>query len=249
MKKTGYLLAVGALFSVLNCAQAADWSSTNIQLLYGHDYNFGSADNGKADARTITLEHASGWEYGDNYFFTDLVRETNGLEESSAYGEFYTRLGMDKILGTQRPAGDLFQGLSAGLGINLGEDFEVWLYGLSSNWNLPGFNFFQVDFYAYDDKRGSLDTTYQITPCWDADFMLGNTRWVFHGFADFIGARGEGTKHQILAQPQLLLDVGNLLFARDDRLLAGIEYSYWKNKYGVEGVDDEVAQAMLKWIF
>ncbi len=239
----------GFLFFISGLLQAAEWSNTDIQLLYGEDYNFGSAPNGKADIRTITLEHASGWKYGDNYFFFDLTEETNGTEDTAVYGEYYTRLNLNKILARPIPVENFYQGTSIGLGINHGEDFQVSLYGLSTNWNIPGLNYFQMDFYAYDDMKGSLRTTYQITPAWDADFNLGATRWVFHGFADFIGSRGAGTVRQTLVQPQLLLDIGKLLFAEQDRLLAGVEYHYWKNKFGVDGADDDVVQGMIKWNF
>src|SRR5690554_2962107 len=61
------VFALGTLGAVT--AQAADrYSSTNVQILYGQDYELGE------EKRTImTLEHASGWEYGDNFFFVDVT--------------------------------------------------------------------------------------------------------------------------------------------------------------------------------
>ena len=32
-------------------------------------------------------------------------------------------------------------------------------------------------------------------------------------------------------------------------LFVGVEYQYWKNKYGVDGVDENVVQMMAKWFF
>ena len=29
----------------------------------------------------------------------------------------------------------------------------------------------------------------------------------------------------------------------------GIEYQIWRNKYGLKDIDEDVAQAMIKWIF
>ena len=50
----------------------------------------------------------------------------------------------------------------------------------------------------------------------------------------------------LLAQPQLLLDLGNLWGAKD-KLFAGVEYQYWHNKFGVDGVDESLPQVMLLW--
>ncbi|MCK5190998.1 MAG: hypothetical protein KAR12_13175, partial [Methylococcales bacterium] len=42
---------------------AFDWTSSNVQLLYGSDFEFGDRDR-----TTITVEHAHGWKYGQNFF-------------------------------------------------------------------------------------------------------------------------------------------------------------------------------------
>ncbi|WDE13133.1 hypothetical protein [Thalassomonas haliotis] len=39
----------------------------------------------------ITLQQASGWTYGDNFFFIDHLNDPNenGFEDNALYGEFY----------------------------------------------------------------------------------------------------------------------------------------------------------------
>ena len=50
------------------------------------------------------------------------------------------------------------------------------------------------------------------------------------------------------AAPRLLLDLGHFR-GTPGHLFAGIEYQPWRNKFGIEGVDEDVAQVMLKWVF
>jgi len=62
------------LTAMANTAQSEDFSTTNVQVLYGanfHDPFFGyNTTDGKLT--TVTLEHFGTWAYGDNYFFVDV---------------------------------------------------------------------------------------------------------------------------------------------------------------------------------
>jgi nucleoside-specific outer membrane channel protein Tsx len=67
-----------------------EWSSTNVQLLSGDGFELGSSRH-----NTITLEHADGWRYGENFLFIDVIQRSNiGLE---VYGEWYPRLSLNKL--------------------------------------------------------------------------------------------------------------------------------------------------------
>jgi hypothetical protein len=52
-----------------------------------------------------------------------------------------------------------------------------------------------------------------------------------------------------LFQPQLRLDLGELLGTNANQLFVGIEYQYWKNKLGEKGTDDNAAQFLAVWRF
>ena len=52
----------------------------------------------------------------------------------------------------------------------------------------------------------------------------------------------------MLTQPQLLFDVGALQGQRD-KLMLGVEWWYWKNKYGIEGQDESAPQAEVIYYF
>lgn len=220
-------------------AQAADrWSSTNVQVLYGETYELGP------ETRTIlTLEHASGWEYGDNFFFVDVTDfEDEGTE---LYGEFASRLSLSKISGRKIGVGPLADVLLAGQ-LEFGEGLRTYLYGIGTSWTIPGFAFFNLDFYVRDEQGLDGNPTWQITPSWLVPFGVGPVKASFGGFIDFAGSQGD-REESIIGAPQLLVDVGNF-WGAPDRLHAGIEYQFWRNKFGIDGVDEDVVQLMVKWV-
>ena len=79
-------------------------------------------------------------------------------------------------------------------------------------------------------------------------FSVGRVDVEFAGFIDFIGSRGAGTVYQVLSQPQLRIDIGKP-FGRKGQLYAGIEYQYWRNKFGDDGVNESHPQLLLVWKF
>lgn len=220
-------------------AEAAErWSSTNLQLLYGDNYELGPKE------RTIlTLEHASGWEYGDNFFFVDVTDFED--EGTSLYGELLSRLSLSKISGRKIGVGALSDVLLAGH-LEFGEGVRTYLYGIGTNWDLPGFAFFKLDFYVRDEPDLRASPTWQITPSWLLPFQIGPVKASLGGFVDFAGSQGE-RESSIVGAPQLLVDIGNF-WGAPDRLHAGIEYQFWRNKFGIDGVDEDVVQLMLKWV-
>lgn len=231
-------LTLFGLFGVTN-AQAADrWSSTNLQLLYGENYALGP------ETRTIlTLEHASGWEYGDNFFFVDVTDfEDEGTE---LYGELTSRLSFSKISGRQIGAGPLADVLLAGQ-LEFGEGLRTYLYGLGTSWNLPGFAFFNLDFYVRDEPRLRATPTWQITPSWLLPFQIGTVKASLGGFIDFAGSQGT-REASIVGAPQLLVDLGNF-WGTPDRLHGGVEYQFWWNKFGIDDENESVVQLMVKWV-
>ncbi len=246
-----WILFVGVIVTApIQTVMAAEWSSTDVQLLYGNNYKLGSNAPGDTSITTVTLQHASGWEYGDNYFFFDLTAETNGAERADIYGEYYPRLSFGKITGTDMSVGILKDVLLSG-GINYGTDLIVALYGISFDLNIPAFDWFRFDVQAFDTVKGTTGReklTYQLTPSWSAPINIGPAKFEFSGFIDIIGPTGGGSKIQFLTQPQLRLDVGNF-FDKPGKFYAGIEYQYWHNKFGVDGVDDHVPQLLMMYKF
>jgi len=244
------LLTILIIFSSFLQTQpcyAFDWTSTNIQQLYGWGFELGDSER-----YTTTIEHANGWKYGQNFFFVDLTeRDDVGLE---VYAEVYSYLSFNKILGTNLSLGPL-KDISFFAGLNISNEpeddhYSAYLAGLSLDLSNQYFDYLQIDIAAFkaDDVKNKYGL--QITPVWSIPFELGSLKFKFRGFTDFRTANtsNSGNFH-ILAQPQILLDIGNLMGIKEKSLYIGSEYSYWHNKYGIKDVDESVVQAMLIGFF
>lgn len=251
-----------AVLLAASAANAENWSDTEISLLHGTKYhdNGNDTDIGKT---IITLQHASGYQYGRNFFFVDMFK-SNGADNNNGevYGEYYHTLSWSKLSGKNLP-GTMIKDIGLTAGINygaknstFGSNPKVLLLGPTFDFNMPGFTFFNVDVLAYRDSGsfngfgggklcGETKTSYQITPAWKAPFTIGEAKFSFEGFVDIIGKHGT-CERQILAQPQLRWDVGNH-FGKSDRVFLGIEYQYWHNKFGVAGRRDNLPQVLLTW--
>ena len=64
------------------------------------------AGGGNAYHLIYTVQHASGWKYGDNYFFVDTLDAQNSeFQDFDTYGEWYANLSLGKITGRKIGAG------------------------------------------------------------------------------------------------------------------------------------------------
>jgi nucleoside-specific outer membrane channel protein Tsx len=240
------LLALGS-----GLAQAAIWSSTSASVLYGtknqavvFDAEANAPVGMDQDRTIITLEHADGWKYGDNFFFFDIAEPF--ANESGIYGEWHPRFSFGKMTGSNTSFGFVKDVLIA-TELNVDSGWRAYLYGLGFDLDIPNFNFFAINFFIRDDMTIKDESTFQISPSWNVPFSLGSAKFEFGGFLDYSGAEGDG-EYQLLTQPQLLLDV-SALQDKPGNLYLGIEYQYWKNKYGIKGIDENYVQFMGKWVF
>ena len=49
--------------------------------------------------------------------------------------------------------------------------------------------------------------------------------------------------------PQIKYNIGPMLGMKSGRLDVGMEYVYWKNKFGQSGQDEKNANLLVKWHF
>jgi nucleoside-specific outer membrane channel protein Tsx len=229
-------LVAAALAIACARASAQDWSATNAQLLHGRGYELGPES-----LEILTFEHASAWKLGSNFFFFDVTQPFG--DDTAIYGEWYTRFAWSK-LGLVDEGKGMLQDVSFAGSINAGTAFRAYLAGVTLHLRVPGFSFVDLDVMAYDDRSDS-EVTYIVTPAWELPFDVGRAAMRFRGFVDVIGAEGNRSS-QVLAQPQLLTDLG-ALWGRKSRFFLGVEYQYWRNKYGNAGVDESVPQLVLLW--
>lgn len=245
-KALGFTMAVVCAATV---AQAAVWSKSNVQFLYGQGYE---RNSDTSDSNVMTLEHNSGWEYGDNYFFVDFSNFDR--DDVNLYGEWCSRLSLfkiaNKLSGSEINAGPIADVLAVGQ-MDLGDGFRAYMAGAGAIFKIPYVSYFSVDV-KYRDNPYLDSSTYQVTPVWDIPFSIGPVKFDFNGFLDWTG-REDDQPVSVLTEPQLLLDVGNF-WGAPDRLYAGTEFQFWTEKFvieddGVDYVEEKCLQAMVKWIF
>lgn len=251
-------------------AGSALFGTTNVQYLYGTRYaDFSTRKPGdfqeSDEASVITIEHFDVWKYGDNFFFVDITNaEREGDDFATPfigaprgfgayYGELSPRLSFPKMLGSKLELGPIVDLLlSFNLEIPSEGVEQTFLYGLAADFKVPGFQFVQLNFYERNAQSAALETGFQVTVVWGAPFKIGPVDFRFEGFFDY--AWGEdpktpGGRYQdnIITAPRFLIDAGGL-FGSPGVVQAGVEYQIWKNKFGIDGMDEDVPQAMVKWI-
>ncbi|MEI5638878.1 MULTISPECIES: nucleoside-binding protein [unclassified Pseudoalteromonas] len=253
-------LLLPALF-LASSATAADWSSTQLHLNHGEFKNpFSQA---QANSTVYSLQHASGYQYGDNFFFIDYSKDDfrDGYQDGDFYGEWYSSFSMAKIMDYQSQF-ESISDISLTLGVNAAGDAKVMKYlpGFKVNWNVPGFNFFSSTFTLYQDdsqgiaKGGAPKETnsWMLDLAWGYPFTIGQQRFYLTGHVEYIAERenefGDTVNGWLLAQPIIQWDLGNALSMPVNQLMLGIEWQYWHNKLGTD-TTESVPQLHLAWTF
>jgi nucleoside-specific outer membrane channel protein Tsx len=201
------------------------WQDNSLTALTGNHFRVDPAKQ-----NTFTFEHASGWTFGDLFLFVDSTHY-KGQPGSSTYGEISPRLSLGKLRGQAVEFGPVRDVLLAAT-YEFGEGkVESLLLGPGFDLAIPGFKFFQLNFYQRMPQRHQGGRSWQITPVWS--LPLGS-RVVFDGFADWVVENDGNYKSNWHFNPQLKYDFGSHLGLRQGQLLGGIEYSHWHNKYGID---------------
>ncbi|MES2261956.1 MAG: hypothetical protein V4724_25835 [Pseudomonadota bacterium] len=257
-------LAFAAPYALATAACGADWSTTDVDYRYGARYNDNGANAGpRIEKHLLQVQNNSGFSLGRSYFFL-LMSKADGADKYSGdlYSEGQATFSLSKLSGQKLAAGPLLDvGLTGGYNFGarnsaFGPNARVLLLGPTLDLGLPGFNIVSLDLLAYHDTGryggfgggrlcGQAATTYQITPFWQSGFTLAGARFVFDGYADFIGAHGNCAR-QALTETQLRVDIGDFWGVRD-KFYAGVEVQHWRNKFGTRGVRETVPQLVLRW--
>jgi nucleoside-specific outer membrane channel protein Tsx len=257
------------LLPVLGCLMAiqswaSDWSTT--ELLY---------QNGRLDAPTFagggthrttvfTLQHASGWKYGDNFFFIDHLNDghPDGFDDGDFYGEIYLNFSLGKIASKQVGVGAIKDvGLIAGVNADADANVLKYLPGIRLSWDVPGFAFLNSDITAYIDRSDGVrvgtsnapseDNSYMIDISWAYPFSIGDYDFSIEGHMEYIGARtnefGGDVSAWFLAQPQLRFDIGKAIANNPNQVFVGVKWQYWRNKLGDRDTDESSVMALLVW--
>ena len=120
------------------------------------------------------------------------------------------------------------------------------LTGITIEWKDIGMDYFATQF-LYRDAQGVEGHTGQLTLVWKKTFGPESFPMEFSGFLDWAGKEST-VMDNLQAQPGLYWDL-NRRTAQKVPVKLGVEYLYWKNKYGIDGLTESLPQAKLTWIF
>ena len=166
LKHLPYAIALtGALFGSQQALADGPlhWQDNSLSYLYGSNFqrlNFNGEE--QRSQTTFTFEHASGWVWGDVFYFLDYIRADNTQyrgnhlftmdvkeKDSFYYMEFSPRISLSWLTGQDLSAGPL-KDVKAAFTYekgNGGPGTENYLYGIGLDWDVPGFAFLQTNLY------------------------------------------------------------------------------------------------------
>lgn len=229
------------LFLGLSAAttQAATFSTTKVEGLYGTGLDKRSTDGNEA---TFTIANATGFKWGDSYFFVDVTNVSDANSTGGTHLEFGPRYRLFKPENNEAIKG-VYAIVQADMTSNRFTTKIVKMAGASLDWNVPGFKFVKTHLQYRDDPTKS-GSSVQFNLVWSQSFTLGKEDFSFEGFLDWTSGEGEGfgSESNLLMQPQLL-------WHTNKNIAIGIEYQYWKNRFGISGLDESAPQIMVRWTF
>lgn len=261
-------LAVCALLAS-SSPWAADWSVNEIHLQKG-DLKQTATNRGERDTTIITFQHASGWKYGDNFFFIDYLdyekKDPGTTDGDEFYGEWYPNFSIGKMTGKEIKFG-LVKDIGITLGFNFAPEVDSWWFlpGVRFDLDIPGFAFSNLLISGYENHSNADDSatdfvifdegsSYMVDFSFAYPFKIGSTNWTVEGHVEYIDGRSQRNtfgntklKSHVLAQPQIRMDLGEVLFDMKETFYVGIEYQYWRNKLGEDGLRDNTAQLLAVW--
>lgn len=248
----GAAIASLALTSSLANASPLLWQDNSLTYLYGKDFEVEPAIQ-----QAVTFEHVSGWSFGDLFLFVDSIHY-NGARDAAGnhstwYGEIAPRLSLGKISGQELKFGPITDILLAGTYERGRGDIRNYLLGPGFDLAVPGFDYLQLNtYYRHSDSPDDVRSAWQITPVWAITVPAGRSDILIDGYIDWvIDNDGNGKHANLHFNPQVKYDLGKALGWQAKTLYTGIEYSYWKNKYGIKDssafdTDQNVTNLLVK---
>ena len=260
-EKVLLLLPALSLMAAIGTGRAQEWSVTEVHYQGGNalrDHEVSPS----GFQQILTLQHASGWKHGENFFFVDMVCCAGSAANRDMYLEWYPYLSLSSVTGKDiswrrikdiGPLGGLNWGAQAKF-LKIAPGFRVQL-------DLPGFSFANLDYLYLVDKNQGLaaggapreDNSHLIDFNWALPFEIGGGSFSLEGHGEWRGPRntevGTRSPYWVLLQPQLRLDIGKALAWQPGRLFAGIEFQVWINKFGFEDADEVIPQLLVVFRF
>jgi nucleoside-specific outer membrane channel protein Tsx len=261
MLKRTTALAFVAACSLAGGVHAVDWSDNALSYRYGTRFAepFNPQD---IEKNIVNFSHASGYKYGKNFLSVDALfsdsTDPSSAGSTSGAHEVYVlyrhTLDLGKVMGREFKAGPVRGiGLTAGLDANFKHDAgynsrkRMLVAGPTLMLDVPGFldvsllaiwesNAPYNSFTNVSTPRYHYDTHPMLQAAWGIPFNVG-IPLSFEGYANFIAAKGRdefggGTAPETNVDMQLMYDISAMVGAAKSTFKVGVEYQFWKNKFG-----------------
>ena len=242
-------------------ARAQGFSITELQ--YQGGSSFGEYPTSPPGFQNIlTLQHASGWDYGENFFFLDMKCCEGADANRDMYLEWYPFLSLGAMTGKDYSWGPI-KGIGPLGGVNWGAQAKVLKItpGFRFQLDLPGFVFANLDYLYMVDRNQGLaaggapeeSNSHLVDFNWALPFEVAGGTFSLEGHGEWHSPRsnelGANLPYWVLLQPQLRFDLGKALAGEAGRFYAGIEFHLWINKFGFEDADEVLPQLLLVYRF
>lgn len=240
---------IGIILSLLSGqSMAVEWSDNAIGYRYGTKFAepYVSSDIRK---HIINFTHASGSKIGSNYVNVDVLksdrRDDNATELYLVYR--YT-LDLGKVSSRDLRFGPVRgMGFTAGVDLNTkndpgyGSKKRMLVAGPTLMFDVPGF--LNVSLLALWESNRPVGVGsryyYDVHPMLAAvwNIPVSGEKWSFEGYINYIAAKGLNefggpTSAETNIDMQLMYDVSSAANLKPKTLKVGVEYQYWRNKFG-----------------
>jgi len=259
MKLRQLLLAIAMAVAATQAWAQGNFSDNSVGLRDGPTISNPGGEKGGRNVNKIILNfgHFDVWDHGSNFLNVDfLFSNANEPANNSpggsteVYGVYRAQLSPDKILGWNTKIGPF-----SAINFEIGGDLETENTAFAPNKKLfvvgPNFH--------VDIPAGFLDIGVHLSKEWNNNGIVHRTVnfsaapefevvWLyplsftglpldFRGFANFVLPKGKDgfgaqTATEILARPQLQLDIGSLLYHRKHLPDVYLAVELWNNKFG-----------------
>ncbi len=189
-----------------------------------------------------------------------LTRDAAGNAGSDGAQEFYlvyrNTIALSKVTGKDFAMGGIIRdfGLTVGFDANTKNDYgynsskRMLVAGPTVMFDVPGFlnvslvalwesNAPYSKQFQSQTARYDYDTHPALMAAWGIPFNVGPVALSFEGYTNWIAAKGidefnNGTKPEINFDAEVMYDVSPLLDIDANTFKVGVEYQYWRNKFG-----------------
>ena len=243
-------------------AHGADWSDTSISWRYGQDFRepFNGSDISKhIVALTHVSGYTYGTNYFNADFLMSDKNDPASLSQTSGANEAYilyrNTVDLGKVTGSEYKFGPVRGlGITGGFDVNTKNDVgynsrkRMLVLGPTLMWDVPAGHFTTSLLLVHESNapsgafapisnvtgRYTYKTHAMLSSEWG--IPLGSL-WSFEGYANFLGEKGKDevgndTGAETNIDMQLMLDVGAALGRAKNVFRVGVEYQYWRNKFG-----------------